>query len=177
MMQHNTELVRACQNGDRDALRQLYEENRHGVFQLIARMVGEQEAADISQQVFVRAFSHIEGFEGRANIRTWLHRIAVNEALQFLRRMKREPHQTGGELLKQQQACETSQSDDAEILSVAMKQLAPDLKSIFLLREADEFSYGEIAEILEISEGTVASRLNRARRELRDILTRLGWEE
>jgi len=177
MMQHNTELVRACQNGDRDALRQLYEENRHGVFQVIARMVGEQEAADISQQVFVRAFSRIGGFEGRSNIRTWLHRIAVNEALQFLRRMKREPRQTGGELLKQQQTSETSQSDDAEILSLAMKQLSPELKSIFLLREADGYSYGEIAEILEISEGTVASRLNRARRELRDILTRLGWEE
>ncbi len=177
MMQHDAELVLACQNGDRDALRQLYEENHQGVFHLISRMVGCQEAADISQQVFVRAFSRIGTFEGRSNIRTWLHRIAVNETLQFLRRSKREPRQESVEFLQIQREPHTSQSDNAELLTLALKQLPPELKAIFLLREVDENSYREIAEILEISEGTVASRLNRARRELRDILTRLGWEE
>jgi len=174
MMQHD-ELVRSCKAGNRDAMRQLYEENRQAIFQVTARIVGEQEAADITQQVFVRAFSNIARFEARSTIRTWLHRIAVNESLQFLRKSKRENPQGGIELREPQQPAENI--DDAELLDLALIRLPPELNAIFLLREVEELSYREIARTLEISEGTVASRLNRARRELRGILTRLGWEE
>ena len=167
------EVVMACQRGDHAAQRQLYDSCQQNVFRLVVRMVGRQDAADVTQQVFLQAFRSIEKFNGRSRFETWLYRLAVNESLQHLRRAKRGKHQT----LDWEPMDESQQGDDVErkeVLDLALARIDPQLRAIFLLREVEGLSYHEIADALQIPEGTVGSRLNRARRELRQHLSVLG---
>ena len=171
-----TEIVEACQRGDPVAQRRLYEVSHQNVYRLIVRMVGLQDAADVTQQVFLQTFRKIGQFSGQSQIGTWIYRVAVNEALQYLRRSKRSRER----MLEQEPTDRSPDSyqnvDDKELLEHALGLLDPELRSAFLLREVEGLSYSEIAETLEIPEGTVGSRLNRARRELKQHLIELGWE-
>jgi RNA polymerase sigma-70 factor (ECF subfamily) len=166
--------VTACQSGDRGAQRQLYEACHRNVFRLAMRMVGTQDAADVTQQVFLQVFRSIGQFQGWSHFKTWLYRLAVNESLQHLRRRRRWRHRE----LDWDPVDETSRTDAAErkeLLQRALQRIEPELRAIFLLREVDTLSYHEIAEALKIPEGTVGSRLNRARRELQRHLSELGY--
>ena len=175
-MHEATEVVEACQQGDPVAQRRLYEVSHQNVYRLVVRMVGLQDAADVTQQVFLQTFRKIGQFSGQSQFGTWIYRVAVNEALQHLRRSKRSRVQ----ILEQEPIDGSPDShenvDDKEVLERALGRLEPDLRSTFLLREVEGLSYSEIAEALEISAGTVGSRLNRARRELKQHLVELGWE-
>lgn len=82
-------LIAGCRAGDRDAQRALYERCLPLVHRLAVRMVGMQEAPDVTQQTFLRAFTRLDQYDGHAKFETWLYRLAVNEALQFLRKRKR----------------------------------------------------------------------------------------
>jgi RNA polymerase sigma-70 factor (ECF subfamily) len=169
------DVVVAGQQGDRGAQKQLYEACRQSVFSLAVRMVGLQDAADVTQMVFLRAFRSLAKFNGRSKFETWLYRLAVNESLQFLRRNRRWPHTP----LEWEPMDSANHGDDVErreLLEQSLSRIAPDLRSIFLLREVEHLSYGQIAEVLEIPEGTVGSRLNRSRRELQERLAELGFE-
>jgi RNA polymerase sigma-70 factor (ECF subfamily) len=169
------EVVRAAQEGDCNAQRQLYESLHQNIYRLMVRMVGRQDADDLVQQSFLQAFRKINQFTGQAQFGTWLHRLAVNEALQHLRRTKRakthvlEHEPTDGRPDHREQVLQN------DLLEQALRLLEPDLRATFLLREIDGFAYGEIAETMQIPEGTVGSRLNRARRELKQHLLELGW--
>ncbi|NOZ39125.1 MAG: RNA polymerase sigma factor [Planctomycetes bacterium] len=170
------EVVEACKSGDPLAQRRLYDASQKNVYRLVVRMVGLQDAADVTQQVFLQAFRKIGQFSGRSQFGTWIYRVAVNESLQHLRKVKRSRMQ-----LLEQEPMDSAPSghasiEDQEVLERALAQLEPDLRSIFLLREIDGLSYDAIADVLEIPAGTVGSRLNRARRELKQYLTELGWE-
>lgn len=171
------ELVEQCQRGSESAKHELYLSCQDMVFRLMIRMVGEQNAPDVFQQVFLKMFQKIDQFDGRSQFRTWLYRLAINEALQFLRRpQKGKGH---AELVSDPEDKRPSGSrshDASELLTKALELLDPELKSVFVMKEVDELSYDEIAESAGIPPGTVGSRLNRARRELRQILTELGWE-
>lgn len=169
-------LIVACQRGDRDAQRRLYDKYQAGIFRLVVRMVGVQDAADVAQQVFLQAFRHLDQFAGRAKFDTWLHRLALNECWQHFRRerrtkyvvLDREPmdHAPGPE----------RNANERDLLEQALARLEPELRAVFVLREMEGRRYNEIAQVLEINEGTVASRLSRARRLLRKYLIDLGWE-
>ena len=171
-----SEAIDTSQAGVEAEQRLLYEASKQNVYRLMVRMVGLQEAADLTQQAFLQAFRKIGQFSGRAQFGTWIYRLAVNEALQHLRRSKRlrvlpleeEPTDLSSD------SCVNV--DDTELLEEALKRLEPELRSTFLLREVEELSYTEIAEALQIPEGTVGSRMNRARRELKQHLIDLGWE-
>lgn len=170
------EVLAGCRAHDRQAQQRLYEVCHEKVFRLMVRMVGLQDAPDITQQVFLRVFRKIDQFAGQAKFDTWLYRVAVNEALQHLRRRSRHESRP---LLCEPMSCHRSENErreTRELLDRALAQLEPELRSIFLLREVEELSYSDIAVAVEIPEGTVGSRLNRARRELRQYLTDLGWE-
>jgi RNA polymerase sigma-70 factor (ECF subfamily) len=136
-------------------------------------MVGVQDAADVTQQTFLQALRSIGQFQGRSRIETWLYRLAINTSLQHLRRLRRHRHQTLP-LEPSVDACHQHESELKEVLERALARIDPELRSLFLLREIEGFSYGDIAQTLHISEGTVGSRLNRARRELQAHLVRLG---
>jgi len=168
--------VVACQRGDQVAQRRLYEASHQNVYRLMVRMVGLQDASDLTQQVFLQVFRKIGQYSGRAQFGTWIYRVAINEALQHLRRSKR----TRLRRLEQEPMDRSPDSyrnvGDKELLEQALEQLDPELRSAFLLREVEGLSYKEIAEALQIPEGTVGSRLNRVRRELKQHLIELGWE-
>ena len=168
-------VVAACQQGDATAYRQLYESCHQRVFRLAVRMVGLQDAADVTQQVFFQAFRSIDQFNGRSRFETWLYRLAVNESLQHLRRNRRWRF----DALDWEPMDESHHGDDAEhkeLLEQALSRIDPELRSIFLLREVEGLSYRDIADALEIPAGTVGSRLNRARRDLQQHLSELGFE-
>ena len=87
------ELVELCRRGDRQAQRALYDQTAEAIYRLALRMTrNADDAFDVAQDTYVRAFTRIEQFDGRSSLATWLHRIAVNEALQLLRRRKNEQH-------------------------------------------------------------------------------------
>jgi RNA polymerase sigma-70 factor (ECF subfamily) len=170
------ELIAGCRAGDRDAQRRLYESFHRRIYRLLVRIVGTDAAADVTQQVFLQVFRKIEQFSGAGRFDRWLYRVAVNEAYQHLRRERQRRTQQ----LVYEPMDEVVRSDvraeQKEVVEQALASLEPELRTICLLREIEELSYREIAEILDIPEGTVGSRLNRARHELKERLIRLGWE-
>ena len=142
----------------------------------VARLVGSQNAADVTQQVFLQVFRKIDQFSGHSRFETWLYRLAVNEALQHLRKDQRwrKMHSLSHEPMSHHTTRE--RHEQKELLELALLRTDPDLRAVFILREMEGLSYCEIAEAIDIPEGTVGSRLNRARRELQQHLTDLGWE-
>lgn len=169
-------IVLACQQGDSVAQRELYDRCQQSVYRLAVRMVGVQAAPDVAQDTFLQTFRSLRQFSGRSRFETWLYRLAVNECLQFLRRARREPCERLTHEPEDRSPDKADHLQHRELLERALAQLDPDLRSVFLLREIDGLSYRELAEALEIPEGTVASRLNRARTELQQLLRELGWE-
>lgn len=170
------QMVASCIAGDQDAMRMLYERCSQRVYAQMVRMVGVQDADDATQQVFIHLFRKLDKFDGRSKLETWVYRLASNEALQFIR--SRSRHSTDS-LLDDP----TGNSDDmreqteqAEMLDVALSKINPELRVVMVLKEQEDLSYREIADAVGIPEGTVGSRLNRARADLREALLQLGWE-
>lgn len=171
------EIVALCQRGDRDAQRQLYETTHHNVYRLMVRMVGLQDAEDVMQQVYLQVFRSIAQFSGRSRLETWLYRLAANEALQHLRRNKRQQQCRPLAYEPVDRSVNHSVSTEhSELLKESLDRLDPELRCVFLLREMEGLAYREIADSLDLAEGTVGSQLNRARRQLRKHLIELGWE-
>ncbi|MFO0915894.1 MAG: sigma-70 family RNA polymerase sigma factor [Pirellulales bacterium] len=170
------EAVFSFRGGDQGAFRQIYDECHPGVFRLAVRMVGSDEAPDVLQQVFLQVFRSIDKFHAQSSFRTWLYRLAVNESLQYLRKNRR--WRSHAELQWEPPAeiqDDQGETDRKEYLETALARIEPDLRAIFVLREVEKLSYPDIAEALQIPEGTVGSRLNRARRQLRQQLVNLGY--
>lgn len=168
------DIVSACQNGNEEARQRLYESCHRSVFRFVARIVGEDDAADVSQEVFLQTFRAIGQFDGRSKFTTWLYRLAVNQSLQHLRRKKRWRH---GDLDWEptDDSPDRENMEQKDLLEQALRRIDPELRAMFLLREVEGQSYRDIAEALGIPEGTVGSRLNRARCELRQHLSQLGY--
>lgn len=164
-------LIESCLRGERDAQRQFYEQFCENVYRLMFRMVGASDADDLTQQVFLRVFMKLDTFAGKSSFATWLYRLASNEALQFLRRSRRNNSMSP---LRHEPIDECSSTsthiDQRDMLEWALNQLDPDLRAIILLREVEGMSYHDISMTLDIFEGTVASRLNRARKCLRELI-------
>lgn len=170
------QLVEACLAGNRCAMQQLYEQCSDHVYGLMVRMVGRQDADDLTQHVFLTMFRKLNQFNGQSKLETWLYRLATNEALQHLRRNKRR---STAPLVTEPETSDPDRigvSEEAELLETAMSRLEPELRAVVLLKEQRGLSYQEIAVAVGIPEGTVGSRLNRARKELRQELVKLGWE-
>ena len=170
-------LVEACQRQDRLAQHALYERVVSRVHGLIVRMVGRNEVDDVIQNIFLQLFRTIGSFRGESRFETWLYRLVVNESLQYRRRNCRWPIPS----LEVDCPARAAEPDtswvDSELLTRALDSLAPDLRALFVLREVEGLSYRELAEVAAVPEGTVGSRLNRARQELRQSMLALGWEE
>jgi RNA polymerase sigma-70 factor (ECF subfamily) len=146
----------------------------------------QEDAEDVLQEAFLKAFTHLDGFEGNSRFYTWLVRIAVNESLMKLRKRRSdktvsldEPLETGDDEMVREIAVweETpeqrfSQAELRGILDEAVAELAPIYRAVFLLRDVEDFSTEETAQALDISVPAVKSRLLRARLQLREKLTR-----
>jgi RNA polymerase sigma-70 factor, ECF subfamily len=174
-------LVQRCAVGDESASAELVADHQRIVVQLATNLLGDrEEALDLSQEVFLRVFRTIHRFRGQSSLRTWIYRIAVNQARnrhRFWRRRHRadqisldqhiEAHGDVFSGLGPTPERVLAQKELAERLRVALDRLPFDQRTAIVLREVDGLSYEEIAYSLGLAVGTVKSRLTRARQALR----------
>jgi len=186
---HDAELLRRARAGDRDALRQLYERYHRRVLALVVGMVrNPEDAREIVQDTFVRAFRSLDSFKGDSSFYTWLYRIAVNRAIDLQRRgSKFQRTEFDESIALGEEASSTSASFAASEdpfhavrnrelgrkISEAIESLTPDHRAVILLREIEGLSYEEISEVMDCSLGTVMSRLHYARKKLQAKLKEL----
>jgi RNA polymerase sigma-70 factor, ECF subfamily len=170
------QVLAGCRNQDPVAQRSLVLATQDQIYRLLFRFVGQQDAEDVAQLVYLQVFQRIGQFRGDSSFTTWLYRLTVNEAMQHLRRERSRRKRLLNLEPKDDRSHRGDREEARELLACAMEKLAPELRAVFLLREVERLSYSEIAASLEIPMGTVASRLNRAREELQDHLRKLGWD-
>jgi RNA polymerase sigma-70 factor (ECF subfamily) len=184
--------LEALRSGDRAEFARLVDAHYELIYRLAIKMVSDaQDAEDILQETFIKAFRHLQGFDGRSSLSTWLYRIATNEALMFLRRRKPEQYSIDdqletdeGEIVPVQivdWCClpeEELMSAEARLhLDQAVANLPPSLRVVFILRDVQRLSTREVSEVLNLSESAVKTRLSRARLRLREELTRYYGEK
>ncbi len=165
------ELVERCSRGDRDAQHEVYSQTSARIYRLLLKLTGSPEDAfDLAQETYLRGFSRMEHFNGNCSLATWLYRIAINEAMQFLRRnkmarvkMKSLPAVDGVGL-------EDERSMARLDVNAALARLGPVDRLVLLLRYNEGLGYRAIAEVVGCAEGTVGSRLTRANERLRQLL-------
>ncbi len=168
-------LIEQAQQGDRNAFGELVRRHYESVVHVVYRMCGEvQLAEDAAQEAFLRAWINLPSFEPRANLRNWLYRIAVNAALDVLRRKSETFVEDEETLMVSDQMPGPEETlirkEQVELLQRALRNLPEASRSVLVLREYGELSYQEIASVLDIPIGTVMSRLNYARNRLREVL-------
>jgi RNA polymerase sigma-70 factor (ECF subfamily) len=160
-------------NGDHEAFERLYRGHVGRVYALAVRMVGSGEADDLTQEVFIRAWSKLGTFKGQSQFATWLHRLAVNHILSrrtVLRR--RESRLFGGEgILGRLTAPKRRASGAALDLEHAIARLPSRAREVFVMYDVEGFSHEEVADALGVTVGTSKSQLHRARMLLREKLS------
>lgn len=161
--------------GDRNAFSELVRSHQSAVYRYLLRMLGSRDdALDLAQDAFVRAWQALPQWQPEARFRTWLLRIAHNAALDALRRRRRvefvalddslEPEAPAAGPERQAQV-----TQQVRQLETSLGRLPPEHRDILLLREVEALSYEEIGQVLSLSEGTVKSRLARARAALIEV--------
>jgi RNA polymerase sigma-70 factor (ECF subfamily) len=180
-------IVAQARLGDAKAFTELLRRYEGKIFRLAQHITQNREdAEDVLQEAFLKAYEHLDQFQGQSKFYTWIVRIAVNQALMKLRKRKSdrsvsldETIDTGEDTVAREIAAwdenpeqQYSREEINEILSSAIDGLAPIYRAVFVLRDVDDLSTEETAEALELSVPAVKSRLLRARLQLRDKLTR-----
>jgi len=174
--ENDRELVQACRRGERDAFRTLFETYKDKVYGIAFRFTGDENLAmDIAQDTFLKLFSSLTEFRGDAAFSTWVYRMVVNACLDHRRRAWRMIP-IADELVAVLRAPADSlkallHSEMQERVRRAVETLSADMRMVVVLRYTEGLTYEEIAEIMGCSEGTVASRLNRAHKALERKLT------
>ncbi len=179
-------LVRSLRRREEDAFRELVRVYQHKVFNIVYRILGDRaEAEDIAQEVFVSIFKHIDSFRGDSKFSTWIYRIATNHArnrLKYHARRHQRDHQNfedahesvhedssfGGKISQPEEAAIGRELE--RIIQDGLAELSEIHRTIIVLRDVENLSYQEIAEIVELPEGTVKSRLFRARVALKEYV-------
>ena len=168
------ELAERFRDGDRSAFELLVRRHQKGMWRLVRRYVKhDADAADVTQQAFVRAFRGLAAFRGTATVRSWLYRIAINCALSWLRDHRREqPTEIAEDALTDANPApeQLSAGDDRTWLRAAIAQLPPKQKLVLELRVFDDLSFKEVAELAACSENTAKVNFHYAVKRLRDIL-------
>lgn len=192
MERNDTELVEDCRRGDRAAFQVLVERYQRKIVSLAMGMVhNPDDAMEIAQETFIKAYENIGNFKGESSLYTWLYRIAVNKAIDFRRRQRRhtvvslDSPRPGAD---HDQSYQDTLADDrptgpvdratshqiTERVAEAIDELTPDHKAVIVLREVEGLSYEEISRVMKCSKGTVMSRLHYARKRLQSRLRDLA---
>ena len=170
------DLIALAQQGDRNAYCELVRQNRDGVINVVYRMCGDAELAeDAAQEAFIRAWTNLHRYKPRSAFRNWLYRIATNAALDVLRRERETVDIEDVPLTSSHPNPENAAvaEERAETIQNAVLDLPPASRVVLIMREYESLSYREIADTLGIPMGTVMSRLNYARKQLRQTLAYL----
>jgi len=180
-------LIERAQKGDRSALNDLVRKHQERAYQYAYRLTRNQdEAADVVADAFVRVFNALPNFKGQSAFSTWLYRILTNCFLDIRKKEKNRPTtsldttiETGeGEMERQFEddgpspLDETERSERGHAIEDAVTQLPEYQRAMIVMYHAEQLSYEEIAEALDLPIGTVKSRLNRARLSLRELLAK-----
>lgn len=184
--------LEALKAGDKTEFARLVETYSPAIYRLGIKMLSNpQDAEDILQETFIKAYNHLDGFDGRSSLSTWLYRIATNEALMHLRRRQPqqisidEPVETAKGEQEPLQIIDWCCLPEEELLSAegrnqldrAIDTLPYSLKVVFLLRDIEGLSTIEVSQVLNLSETAVKTRLSRARLRLREVLSSYYAEE
>jgi RNA polymerase sigma-70 factor (ECF subfamily) len=177
-------LVARCREGDPEAFARLVALHEHMVFNLALRLTGDsEEAKDVSQDVFLQVYRMLPRFEGRSSLKTWIYRIVVNQChnrQRWWRRRRKDRSRPIEDLTPAEEAKLGEASGDAsspyeelrrrersQAVQAALLALSFEHRAVLLLREVEGLSVEQVAESLSLAEGTVKSRLSRAREALR----------
>ncbi len=178
-----TTLINRLKQRDSDALAEVFEMYSDKIYHLALSLMHDEQVADgVVQNTFMALIEHIDSFEGRSALSTWLYRVAYNEAMGRLRRAKPQVEwdETDDEeicvpeTLVDWQTLPENLLSGAELMQEidrAVQTLNPNLRAVFILRDVEEFSTEETATILNIAAGAVKVRLHRARLALREQLS------
>jgi RNA polymerase sigma-70 factor, ECF subfamily len=171
-------LVEQTLDGSLEAFGTLVERHRDVVFRVASRIVGSDEAADVSQDAFLRAFHRLPDFKGDAPFRAWLLQITHNAAINTATRRRPQPVDAHRELEDESDLTDSERRpveslerrERAQRMQLKLGALRPAYRSLVVLRDIEGLTYQEIAELLEIPVGSVKGRLHRARAELIELL-------
>ncbi len=175
------ELIERCLGGDQDAWEAIVRQNWRKVFNVAYKFVGRhEEAEDLTQDIFLKIFRSLATFDRRANFQTWLISVSRNLCIDYYRSVRKERETIDRQVTAEDLSpasldvsplAALEQSDLATLLRRALHTLPDSLRMAVMMRDIQELSYQEIAERLDLPEGTVKSRINRGRKELaRQIL-------
>lgn len=176
------ELVKKAQKGDKNAFKELVKQNERRVAATVIGMLGNcPETDDVGQETFIRFYQSLGKFRGESSVGTYLTRIAINLSLNELKRRKRrDTHFFSRGEEKMENAPDKNdlknKKELKEIVHMGIEQLDPKYRAVVVLRLIEGYSTKETAQILRLPVGTVLSRLARAQKKLKDILTPLYWE-
>ncbi len=184
--------VRRCQDGDAAAFGELVKRYQDRIYNVMYRMAGRDDAEELAQEAFLKAFENIGRFRGKSRFYTWLYRIAANLALSKRRRGRkvRFLSMTGNDDESDQSFQDTItadlarrrtpapdaaalESERAEQITTALGELDEEFRLPVILRDMDDLDYAEIADVLDVPVGTVKSRIHRGRTMLKDKLAGL----
>jgi len=175
-------LVRRTLRGDLGAFEALVERHRDVVFRVAARIAGRNDAEDVSQDAFLRAFHRLRRFRADASFRAWLLQITHNAAVDHLARRRIEPVEEPDRERDPEREVARLPAERLESreriarLESKLRGLSPDRRAVLVLRDVEGLSYEEIAAITNAPLGTVKVRLFRARRELIEMLRRNAYD-
>ncbi len=186
----SAELVKRAQHGDETAFEELVRLHQKKVYNLAMRIVGNaQDAMDVSQEAFLRAYLGLSGFRGESSFSTWLYRLTVHTCGDFLRKEKKhvssvvplytqddEGNERTIEIPDMRYSPETAYEREelTSALNEALTGMPEDYRTVIVMRETGGLSYEEIGSELNLKPGTVKSRIFRAREYLRKVLTESG---
>lgn len=188
-MKAEWELVQRAKQGDEESFGILVEQNQGRIYNLALRMTGNpDDALELSQEAFLNAWKGLGKFQGDSSFATWLYRLTSNVCIDFLRREKRrsalsmtislddEEEARQAELPDERFSphVEAERRERRETLRAGLATLSAEHRRVLILRELEGLSYGEIAQVLGLEEGTVKSRIARARLALRSYLKKQG---
>lgn len=176
-------LVKRAQKGDNSAFDLLVRKYQHKVVNLVGRYVNNGDAQDVAQEAFIKAYRAIKGFKGNSAFYTWLYRIAINTAKNYLVARSRRPASQDIDVADAELFGHTEQMSDIETpeaaavtgelrraVADAIAELPAELKTAITLRELEGMSYEEIAQAMECPIGTVRSRIFRARAAIDEVI-------
>lgn len=171
--------VSRAATGNREYQKRIYELLAARTYRVIRKIVGGSHADDVMQDFIIHLFAKLGQFRFESSLETWAHRMAVNQSLQHLRKLSREEDRIQKAALEVESSIATgfqNEADDVEVLELAMEKISGEQRALLHMKEVEGLGYSAIANILGIPEGTVGSRLNKARSELKTCLIQLGWE-